>query len=107
MSSPSWRPVSSLSSSNVSPLPVRVNPQAVSHLARRCLHVQEVAVTTARTLRCLVLTTARFPEICDGRQLCVDGLAVVPAVVQTVNCLLSVLFTLKHDIYVTCRGICH
>ena len=91
----------------MSPFTVRVYTQAVSHLARRCLHVQEVAVPAARTLRGLVLTAARFPEICDGGEFGVDRLSVVPAVVESVDCFLRVLLTLKHDIYVTCRGSSH
>lgn len=40
-----------------------------------------------------VLTAAGFPEVGDGRQLCMDGLAVEPAVVQVHDRLLRILLT--------------
>lgn len=40
-----------------------------------------------------ILTAARFPEVRDGGELCVDGLAVEPTVVQVHDCFLSVLLT--------------
>jgi len=43
----------------------------------------------------LVLATAGLPEVCDGRELGVDGLGVEPAVIQIHHSLLCILLTTK------------
>lgn len=41
----------------------------------------------------LILAAARFPEVSDGGELCVDGLGVEPAIIQVHDGLLCILLT--------------
>lgn len=42
-----------------------------------------------------ILAAASFSEVSDGGELCVNGLAVEPAVVQVHDCFLCILLTAK------------
>ena len=53
-------------------------------LRARLLAVDEVAEAAADTALAAVEATARLPEVCDGRELAVDGASGVPARVELV-----------------------
>jgi len=63
--------------------------------------MHEVAESASRALSHLVLATAGFAEVGDGRQLAVDGETVVPTVVQIRHRLRGVLFLAELDVDVT------
>ena len=104
----SWRPYPLLlPPATCLPFPYVSTPRLCRISRDAAFHVQKVTVAAARALRRFMLSTASLPEVRDGGQLRVDRLSIVPAIVEPVYCFLCVLLTLKHDIYVTCRGSSH
>jgi len=69
------------------------------------LDVHEVAESSARALALLILATARLAEIRHGRELGHDGTLAKPAVVQVLDCFLSVQLVFEHDVSV-CEREC-
>ena len=62
--------------------------------------MHEVTETATGTLAHLVLSTARFVEVSDRRQLGVDGLAVEPAVIELAARLLGIFLVPELDVRV-------
>lgn len=60
--------------------------------------MHEVAEATSGALSHFILAAASFPEVSDGRELCVDGLGVEPAIIQVHDCFLCILLTTKLNI---------
>lgn len=67
--------------------------------------MHEVAESTTRALAHLVLPTTRLAEVGHGRQLGVDRLLIVPAVVHCNHGLLRILLVLELDVDITHKMI--
>lgn len=65
---------------------------------RYWFQMHEVAETTSGAFSHFILAAAGFPEVSDWGELCVDGLAIEPAVVQVHNGFLCILLVTKLDI---------
>jgi len=65
------------------------------------LEVHEVAEAGAGAFPHLILAAAGLSEVSDRRQLCVDGSATKPPVVQLLNSTLCVLLAAKFDVDIT------
>lgn len=90
---------------DVSALAEVLETQSAANFSRARFYVQEVAISAPRALRCLVLAATCFSKVSDRRELSVDWGTVKPSVVEVFHALSSVIFLLKHDVYVSNKVI--
>merc|ERR1719206_26665 len=79
--------------------------QATTQLTRDRLQVHEIAETTTSAFPHLVLSAARLAEIGDRGQLRIDGLPVIPAVVDSNHGFLRIFLVLELDVDISNKMI--
>lgn len=67
-------------------------------MTRDGLQMHEVTEAATCAFSHLILSAAGLPEVCDGRQLGVNGPGIEPPIVQVFHALLSIFFSTELDI---------